>query len=146
MRNVYTLAELLESRGFVVVTFVAVTLISTALNSLVIAYGPQEIALSALIYGPFSKGAGATGFMFIAMGCLMLMRRKWIRMLPMMIVGSAFLVFSYDISLDMALASRSNEIPAMIVSDMGCFPARLTETLVKLEIPQPESVSLCSEI
>lgn len=146
MQKDNTFVELLRSQGIVVITFVALTLTSVAMNRAVIAYGPQEVVLSTLIYGPFSKSAGAAGFMFLLIGCLLLMRRQWVQVLPMVIVGSALLLFSYDISLNMALASRPNEIPSMIAADRGCVPNRLTEALDKLGISKPDSVPFCSEL
>ncbi|MBU2952217.1 hypothetical protein [Marinobacter sp. F3R08] len=60
-------------------------------------------------------------------------------------IGPALLYFSYGISLEMALASRSEQLPEMVESTVGCFPDHLTISLDRLDVALKESVTLCSE-
>lgn len=135
----------LTSIEFVLPATVAMAFIGMYLNFLVIQYGPETMALSALIYGPFSKGAGATGFMLLGIGFFLALAHRWIKGGVFLILGAALLYFSYGISLEMALVSRPAQIPSMIAADLGCYPNHLIGVLKELEIPLAEATKLCQE-
>ncbi|WP_166255919.1 hypothetical protein [Marinobacter salicampi] len=135
----------LTSVGFVVPATLGMALLGMCLNFLVIQYGPETMALSALIYGPFSKGAGANGFMLMGIAVLFALSHRWIKGVVFLILGAALLYFSYGISLEMALVSRPTLIPNMIATDMGCYPNHLIGVLQELEIPLADSTKLCEE-
>jgi hypothetical protein len=130
--------------NFFLVTIVMIVL-GMVLNRLVIEFGPNEFALSALIYGPYSIGAGASGFLFLGLGGVFAAYRRWIKVLSLFIVGTALLYFSYGISLEMEKAARAEQLPEMVADSVGCFPDRLTGALANLDIVLRDSVELCSE-
>ena len=136
--------SLTSSVSLIVVTF-AMLLAGMLLNVLVIKFGPTNYGLSALIYGPYSSGAGASGFMLLGLAIYFGACERWIKSSTLMIVGAALLYFSYEISLKMATAARADQIPSMVAEGFGCFPGHLTETLGDLDIELEDSVKLCSE-
>jgi len=130
--------------NFLLVTFVLIV-VGMVLNQLVIEFGPPEFALSALIYGPYSIGAGASGFLCLGLGVVLAVYKRWIKVISLFVVGTALLYFSYGISLEMAMAARAEQLPEMVSDSVGCFPDRLTATLQSLNIALEDSVLLCSE-
>lgn len=135
----------LNSPAILIVVTFAMLLAGMLLNFLVIEFGPTNFGLSALIYGPYSSGAGASGFMLLGLAIYLGACERWIKSSSLMIVGAALLYFSYVVSLEMAAAARADQIPSMVAEGFGCFPDHLTEALLDLNIELKDSVKLCSE-